>query len=252
MNINEEKRNQWQALKGMGFKAHWDYFWDYYKIHVIVGIIVIVAAVSMIKDIVSQKPFALSCTFINTASMNEADSLTNEFAQYEGIDTSKYVVSIDASSTINMENPDQFTVANSERIYAMIAARDLDIIMADEAIFKNYVGNEMYQDLSGYFTADELAAFGDKVVYVDPESLVRDDDMASLDAEAAAVPRTADIIENPSESEKAKLMPIGIKLENNSHLTALEYYPGEPAYIGIVTATERADTAADFIRYLAN
>ena len=66
MNINEEKRSQWQALKGMGFKAHWDYFWDYYKIHVIVAVIVIAVVVSLVKDIVSQKPFALSCAFINT------------------------------------------------------------------------------------------------------------------------------------------------------------------------------------------
>lgn len=249
MNINEEKRNQWQALKGMGFKAHWDYFWDYYKIHVIVGIIVIAVTISLVKDIVSQKPFALSCTFVNTASMNEPTALTDGFAEYEHIDTSKYTVSIDASSTIDMDNPDQYTVANAERIYAMIAARDLDIIMADEKIFRNYVGNEMYQDLSEFFTAEEIASLGDKIVYVDKDSLVKEEAPAE---DISATPKTATLITNPDESEKSNLIPIGIKLENNHHLNELEYYPGEAAYIGIVTATERTDTAADFIRYLLN
>ena len=213
MNINEEKRSQWQALKGMGFKAHWDYFWDYYKIHVIVAVIVIAVVVSLVKDIVSQKPFALSCAFINTASMNEPVTIKDGFAAYEKIDTSKYTVSIDASSTIDLNNPDQYSIANSERIYAMITARDLDIIMADEAIFKNYVDNEIFQDLSQFFSKEELDALGDKVFY-----------------EGST--------------------PVGIILENNTHLNSLDYYPGEPAYIGVVTASQRTDVASDFIRYM--
>ena len=28
-----EIREQRKKLKGQGFKAHWDYFWEYYKIH---------------------------------------------------------------------------------------------------------------------------------------------------------------------------------------------------------------------------
>lgn len=251
MNINEEKHNQWQALKGMGFKAHWDYFWDYYKIHVIVAIIAIIAIVSMAKDIIGQKPYALSCTFINTASMQESGTLKADFEEYAKIDTSKYVVSIDASSTIDLNNPDQYTIANSERIYAMIAARDLDIIMADEAIFNNYIGNEIFQDLRLFFTEDELAALGDKVIYADPATFEKKDDAESMDVETTA-PATNNIIENPDESEKANLIPVGIKLENNAHLDELEYYPGEPAYIGIVTASERTDMAKDFINFLLN
>ncbi|WP_026491325.1 hypothetical protein [Butyrivibrio sp. XPD2002] len=246
MNINEEKRSQWQALKGMGFKAHWDYFWDYYKIHVIVAVIVVIVTISIVKDIVMQKPYALSCTFINTASMMEPDSIRDGFADYEKIDTSKFTIAIDSSSTIDLKSPDQYSIANSERIYAMIAARDLDVIMADETIFKNYVGNEIFQDLRNYYTEEELAALGDKVYYATPEDFVKETD-----------PETGITPTEPAEDSMAKMsetepVPVGIILENNPHLDEIQYYPGEKAYIGIVTASQRTDVAKDFIQYILN
>ncbi|WP_026511910.1 MULTISPECIES: hypothetical protein [unclassified Butyrivibrio] len=248
MNINEEKRNQWQALKGMGFKAHWDYFWDYYKIHVIVGVIALATIISLVHDITSQKPYALSATFVNTASMEEPDTLIAGFAEYEGIDTTKFNISIDASSTIDMQNPDQYTIANSERIYAMIAAKDLDLIMADETIFDNYSKNEMFVDLREYFTESELNALGDLVFYVDPAQYHSNQPYSELENDAL----------NPESSKKedlpvsdpSELIPVGIILKDNPHLTAISYYPGQAPIIGLATASERSETAADFIRYL--
>ncbi|WP_029322763.1 hypothetical protein [Butyrivibrio sp. AE3004] len=274
MNINEEKRNQWQALKGMGFKAHWDYFWDYYKVHVIVGIIALATVVSLVRDIASQKPAALSATFVNTASMEEPASIVAGFAEYEGIDTSKYSVSIDASSSINMDNPDQYTIANSEKIYAMIAAHDLDIILADSRIFDNYAKNEMFNDLRDSFSQEELTAFGDSIFCVDPkeyhrnetypDSSLENQDAADSSVLAETSNDASDItgsLNNTkkvepvagmtlAEAEEKGLIPVGIILKDNPHLTAVSYYPGETPIIGLATASERSDTAADFIRYL--
>ncbi len=238
MNINEEKRHQWQALKGMGFKAHWDYFWDYYKIHVIVAVFVIVGIVSLVRDIVNQKPDAINVSIINAAGLLEPTSIQEGFAGYENIDTTKYNVTIDSTSAINLKNPDNYTIANSERIYSMIAAHDLDVLMADTDVFENYSKNEMFIDLREYFSEEELSALGDNIYYVD----TADYNTGGAEFE--------DEEKKDDENVVHELIPVGIILEDNPHLTEIEYYKGSTPIAGLVVASERSDVGADFIRYL--
>ena len=242
MNINEEKRNQWQALKGMGFKAHWDYFWDYYKVHVIVGILVIVGIFSLAKDILTQKPDAINITIINAAGISDASPLEAGFAEYESIDTTKFNVAIDSTSSINLQNPDSYTIANSERIYSMIAAHDLDVIMADTEVFQNYAKNEMFLDLRDYFSDEEMNAFGDSIFYIDTADYRNGDDyLEGKDSSDTA---------EDDENVVHELIPVGIILSDNPHLKALEYYQYSTPVIGLAVASERSETGADFIRYL--
>ena len=241
MNINEEKRHQWQALKGMGFKAHWDYFWDYYKVHVIVAVVLIFGIVTLVRDIVNQKPDAVNVSIINAAGISDASSLQAGFAEYENIDTTKYNVAIDSTSAINLKNPDSYTIAHSERIYSMIAAHDLDVIMADTDVFDNYAKNEMFIDLREYFSEEELNALGDNIFYVDTADYHSNEDPFEE--------------ENDSSKEDGaevvhELIPVGIILKDNAHLKSLEYYQYSTPVAGLAVASERSETGADFIRYL--
>ncbi|SEK62004.1 hypothetical protein SAMN04487770_10298 [Butyrivibrio sp. ob235] len=239
MNINEEKRHQWQALKGMGFKAHWDYFWDYYKIHVIVALIVIIGIASFAKEILTRKPDAISVTIVNAANTQDATLLHDEFAEYEKIDTSQYNVLIDSSSVINIENPDSYTVANSERLYAMIAAHDLDVLMADKDVFDNYAKSELFLDLRECFSEEELKSFGDAVYYFDT---------ADYNSNGEYDMDTGEYVKN--ENVKSELIPVGIVLNDNPHLTAMGFYPGVSPIVGLAVSSERTDVGADFIRFL--
>ena len=60
MAVRDEIREQRQKLKGQGFKAHCEYFWEYYKIHTIVAVVAIILLVTFIRDIANRKPYALS------------------------------------------------------------------------------------------------------------------------------------------------------------------------------------------------
>lgn len=219
MNINEEKRSQWQALKGMGFKAYWDYFWDYYKIHVIVGVCLIVFFSMLIRDITNNKPYALNAVFINANTMNDMEDMENAFAEKEGIDTSETQVFIDAATTISLTGTDQYSIPSMEKIYAQVAANELDVMLADKAVFDNYANNGMYDDLGKFFSKEELDALGERVIYATPEG---------FDEE----------------------IPVGIVMEDNSLLASSECYALETPIAGVVISSNHQDTAADFIRYL--
>ena len=219
MNIDEEKRSQWQALKGMGFKAYWDYFWDYYKIHVLIVAAVLIFGGMLIHDITNNIPYALDAVFINANSMEDVTALEDAFAESEGIDQNKSRVYIDVSTTLSLSETDGYSMTSMEKIYAQVAANEIDVMLADEEIFKNYAQNGMYADLRDYFSNEELSALSDNIYYVKTE-------------------------------ESTEEIPVGIILENNIKLTENGCYSMQTPYAGIVVSTERSQTAADFIRFL--
>ena len=259
MEINEEKRNQWQALKGMGFKAHWDYFWDYYKIHVIIGAALLIFVVMLVKDIASGKPYALNAVFINANTMESTEEIVNDFAQKENIDLEKETVFIDTATSLSLNSLDGMAVTTMEKIYAMIAAKELDVIFADPQIFEYYARNEMFVDLRDYYTEQELSNLGDKVYYIDyaeierkhaeEEERLENGELLSDDESQSEI--TADdyefIWKNPSDMEKP--IPVGIIIQNSEALNKCSCYPGVTPIAGIVTSTERPEISSDFIRY---
>ncbi len=254
MEINEEKSNQWQALKGMGFKAHWDYFWDYYKVHVIAVVFVLVFGIMLIHDVTSNKPYALNGIFINANTLNSPDSIETDFAELEGINTEESEVFLDVSTTLSAINTSQNDVSSTEKIYAMIAAKELDVCLADPQIFDRLASNDVYVDLREYFTEDELSELGDKVYYIDYAEIEAKNN-ADIDLSEEAMQAEMEAAQNytferrdPAEMEKP--VPVGIIVENNSLLSDNEFYPGVTPLAGIVISTERGDVAADFIRYL--
>ena len=125
MAVRDEIRQQRQKLKGQGFKAHWEYFWEYYKIHTIVAVVAIILVVTLIRDIANRKPYALYSLFVNNQGMETQLLLQDGFAEYAGIDTSSENVLVDTSSNYIGSSIDQTTVATSERSWLSSLLRSL-------------------------------------------------------------------------------------------------------------------------------
>ena len=254
MEINEEKRNQWQALKGMGFKAHWDYFWDYYKIHVIVAVFIIVFVVMLIKDIASNKPYALNAMFINANTMEYGDTIEAAFAEKEGINTEDNEVFIDLNTTLSVNGTTSQDMTTTEKIYAMIGAKELDAMLADPQVFEQLASNEVFLDLRDYFSDEELASLGDKVYYIDYAE-IEEARNAAPDFSEEAMRKAAEEAANYSferrdPSEMTTPVPVGIILTDSKVLSDNSLYLGSTPISGIVGGTERGETGADLIRYL--
>ena len=92
VNNTRKLKEQQKKLKGQGFKAHWDYFWEYYKIHTIVAIVVLIFIAVTIRDISNNKPYAMYAMFINNRGMETQNILQDGFTEYAHIDTDNYAV----------------------------------------------------------------------------------------------------------------------------------------------------------------
>ena len=261
--VSEEIRAQRQKLKGQGFKAHWDYFWEYYKIHTFVAVVVIIFIISLINQIATKKPYAMYAMTINCAGIDVQQNLQNGFYEFAGIDSKEFDVIVDTTSTFDYTNLDTSTVTTSEKIMALMAASDLDSIVADEGTFFHFAAQDNFMDLRKVFSQEELDSFGDKVFYIDQAYIdyVSSDEYDNyfLSHEydksnkyavmAAQHDETGEYVAMPVD-EMEDPVPVGIILEGTTTIEKSGAYYASTPVVGITVNTARLDNAKKFIEYL--
>ncbi len=265
MAVKDEIRAQRQKLKGQGFKAHWEYFWEYYKIHTIVAIIVLIFVVVTIRDIASKKPYALYTIMVNNMGMETQDILQDGFMKYAEIDTSSQAVLVDTASNYLSSSMDNTVIATSEKIMALLAAHELDVMVANDSVLYHYATQDTFMDMRDYYSADELKELEDKgmILYVDRaymDYLASDDytnyltsgkyDENNKYAVIAAEYDETFEYDIPDKSEMSDPIPIGIILKDSSALKECDAYPDKTAAAAIAINTDRLETAKKFLDYL--
>lgn len=263
MSVHEEIKEQQKKLKGQGFKAHLEYFWEYYKIHTLVAVVVIIFLYTLLHDIITSKPYGFFAEMLNSGASGAQDYIEKEFVEYTDFDTENYDCFIDTSASYNLKVIDEMTIATSQKLMANIAAADLDVLVADRDVFVHYANQETLSDLRNYFSEAELSQIEDKLLYVDQSYL----DYLSSDAYQTYISTgefdssdkyavMADnynkdfILPNTDKTKMENPIPVGIIVDNSSVLESYGAYKESTPIAGIVINSKHTDIAVNFIEYL--
>ena len=148
----------------MSFKKKAGYIWDYYKFPIIGFIAVLIFLITFIRDYrLNSRPLYLDALLINSdLAYSYDESLKNDFISYAGIDTKTYNLTIDTSPVIEEGSYDQMTVANTQKVFAMYTAGNLDVVIAPEPIADEYGAMGAHMDLGGILTDELKEALADK------------------------------------------------------------------------------------------
>ena len=110
--VNDEIREQHQKMKGKSRKEKFAYFWEYYKVHTLVAILVLILGGSMIYSIATQKDIIMEAAFVNTYLSNAlemdtgTEEMASEFIAFSGADAKKEAAVISTMS-ISYESSDE-------------------------------------------------------------------------------------------------------------------------------------------------
>lgn len=263
MSVNEEIREQQKKLKDMGFKAKMAYFWEYYKIHTVIAVAVLIFVITIVNDIANNRPYALYAMFINVEATDSQFELQNGFAEYAGIDTDKETVLVDTNANFLSSTSDSSAVATSEKAMAVISAKALDVMVADENSFAHFAGQETFMPLTGYFTEKELENLADRIFYIDQsliDYLMSDEytdyilthkyDESNKYAKMAADYQETFVFPIMDYKDMENPIPVGIILDNSEVLTKTGAYTETLPIAGVVANTQHVDEARLFIEYL--
>lgn len=167
MAVWDDIKKQHKKVRKKGFKAMVSYFWDYYKVPTAVIIVIALFSFYLIRDMASNLPYGFYAMMINSTMHPDGEVIGEDFAGYAGIDTSSYNVLIDTNQTLSTNSYNTYDVSTQERIMAITAAGDLDVMIADQSVFEQYARNSYMTDLRDLMSEDELKKYDGYIYYVD-------------------------------------------------------------------------------------
>lgn len=247
MPVMDEFKQEREAVKNQTPKQKLAYFWDYYKWHVIIGIIVIIAAASLIHQMTTRKETAFYALMLNATEYNFLEDTsvnTAAFAEYADIDENKYQIMYDTSVQIGTEAGDDYNSAQKLMVY--IAAGELDVMVSDSDSLLKYAYQGQFQDLRDFLTEEQLAKYENSFYYLD--GAVMEEIEAASDAyDFEYAPEYGDP-QHPEEMDEP--IPVGIFLNESSPLLKDYYFRGDNVAVSVLINTKRPEMASDFIDFL--
>jgi len=257
--VNDEIRREHQKTKDMTLKGKLSYFWDYYKVHTAAAIVILIIAVSLIYDVVTQKDFIFYNVMLNNTYLS-GDLLESSFGEYAGLDMENYECVIDTDATFSYLDNSNFSMANFQKIVALVQARDLDSMIVDSQVCYNFGCNEVVRDLRTVLTEEELKKYEGNIYYIDyapvrasEESEEKLDELHAIydKLNAMTIEEAAIESENHRSPEgMAEPIPIGIYMTDAPFNTKTNDYPSYvPIYV-FSSTSERIEPAKQYLEYL--
>ncbi len=250
MAMHDEIREQQQKLKGRSFKEKLGYFWDYYKIHTFVVLLLLIVVGSFVWDIATTKEEAFSATLLNAYGGEGQESFQADFAEYAGIDTDVYSCYIDATSTLSHQMTSEVDLAVFQRTIAMAQTGGLDVVAGDPMPFTHIAGTGMFLDLKDVLTEEEYTQYEPYFYYIDG-TILENDEEETYKTDTTAVYNDEEI-DHTDPSSMEKPIPVGIFLPDSAKLQQYGCYAlsGETPILGFIFSSTKLDTARQFLHFL--
>lgn len=249
MAVMDEFREEREALKNGTRQQKLEYFWLYYKWHLIVGIAAVIAITSFVYNLITQKDTALYVLMLNSFATAEdaGEAYKQDFLKAANIDTDEYDAIIDSSLYMDLNSMDEMTYSTVQKIGVYVAAKELDLFAGDEEIFKHHAYLDYMADLRDVLTPEQIEKYSSDFFYIDREVLKAKD--AANDAlEEYTLPYP-----DPKKPEDmADPVPVGIFLNNVSEEFKNNYSfkKKDSGVIGVIINTTHPENAQSYIDYI--
>ncbi len=223
------------------------YFWEYYKWHLIVFVLVLALLVQGIVGAVTRKDTVFTGFMLNCKIDTEEKAFLQGFYQYAGIDNSVNEAAFYTDVILTDQNS-KSDINAFQRIMAGIAIQDTDFIVGQTGNFQfcAYATNRIFMDLRDFLDAETLEKLADHLYYIDGAILQQ------LDAPLGeAVDPNALTYPDPHKPETmTDPIPVGIDISDREDLVSAYYFPDTTLYLGIIANTPRPELSRQFIEYL--
>lgn len=232
------EREKLRRLKGL---KKLQYLWDYYKLHFVIGCVVLYIFGYMLYGHFTRKDPVLYAAFINVAP-GEAltETLVSGFLASQGLNEKKHEFCLYTGLYLSSseDNPHhEYTYASRIKLIGAIDSKTLDIVLMDQEAFDAFSQNGYLYDMEAFLSEAEPA------LYTDCRELLRENiEILEDNAEEAALDRS---VSYTAETEK-----YSAALDISQTPLLKEAGFTEPVYLGIIRNTPRKEAAADYIRYL--
>ena len=161
-----EYRREKAKLAEMSWPDRRWYIWAYYKLHIIIGGLLVLLAGYCVYFFVINPPkeyyvsFALYGEYVPTEVALQFRQNMNEV-----LDVNRKKQTVMTFNFYYNENNAALSTAMSQKYYALVMVKQLDFILTDSADFSAMAQNGEYLPLDQILTESQLASLGDRVAW---------------------------------------------------------------------------------------
>ena len=248
MTIKDARKQQRKSIKNRSLKERFSYFWEYFGMKTIAGIVAIVIVIAFIVTMVTKKEYAFTAVFFGGHAQPNATHYVKQYANSSGIDLSKYDVSVTCYPDIRMDQQVTQEIHDQMQTFAsMVSTNSVECFAGHQDLFLYYAYMGYATDLRTVLTEQALAELGPYLHYID-NSLIEKQEQANGGLTDAYFQRQdstcPELMDDP--------IPVGISLEAANAAFLENYHFCEDAVIGICVTSSHPKNALAFLKYCMN
>lgn len=250
MAITDEIREQTKKFKDMTPKEKAGYIWDYYKVPIIVVVVLLIGGAILISDVRNNmKPTYIEVAMINTNfAIDPSNTLEDDFVRCANVDTVNNKVFFEVDYNFPDDYFDTTAMAYQQRLVSQYSANELDVVIGP---------------VKPMVTAADCGGYAD-LMEILPRELI--DDLTERGYEFFTYngrrytdeEKTYMSAEDLEEINNFKPYIAGIYLDNCSYLNNQGEYGAydlatnedERPILTIPVTTQRLDHAIEFIKFI--
>ena len=174
--IMKKAKVDWKSLTP---RKKAEYVWDYYKIHILVGVLVLGLGVHFIVKLATHRDPLMNIIMLDCENPTFASSeVFAEFLTDNGHEIYEQAVNCNTSIDFWEEGQEDSTLFSSalyengqlkQAYHAFIWSNEYDVVMGQGDVFQETVDGGAFIDLSDYLSADTLEIYEDYLIYTDED-----------------------------------------------------------------------------------
>ena len=237
------------------FKEKLAYFFDYYTLHTVIILTVLIATTCFIVGQITKPEVLLNgitLNVLNFENTNPIEDLNNDYMEYLELDPSDYELSINTSLNYKLGGAQSGQAGQasdyeiSQAIMVQCAAGAVDFIASPLTAVIDYGYGQLFMDIRDVLTKEQIELYEPYFLYVD---------MAVIDEKNAAIDRdeNADLIPIPDPTKPEEMknpIPVFINLEKSKRMSDIYSYSIDTIVFGVPFKAPTQENIPDFLTFL--
>lgn len=246
--MSEFKEERDAILKNGTLKQKIAYIWDYYKWHIIIPLVLIVAIISHIVNVITAPDIILNGVLMNvyhTETSISREDILEQFYKEQKIDSKEEEVNLNTNMYFTVGN-DNTNYETLQVLMAWHAADSLDFIGGDSPTLTELSYRGYFSDLREILTEEQIIKYEPYFLYMDQdfyihrsEKLDNLEDVSNMEYPDCTKPE-----------EMVDPIPVFIDMNQSSKLSELYAESSDAPAVGITANVVNKERTLDFIDYL--
>ena len=266
MAMIDEIKEQTKKMKDMTPKQKWSYFWEYYKIHVLVICLILFFLITLARDIMNSKDTVFYTAVINADTETLTEDVTarwnEDLEEILQINTKKEEVFFDTGFTLSNDRDSQYDYTTLQKLMVMAGSQSLDAVVANTGVFEFYAQSSFFIPMEELLTPEQYEKLQPYFYYTDFATISDDDaNIEMAEQEAMEAEKKAAVIDHHDPSTMEQPVAVGLFIDGSQKWVesgayvlladSQQTYQGYPesGVLGISLGTRHSDYALQYIDY---